>query len=125
MARKVRMLLALRCPPTPTALSVLNPGSSNFGLDKRRLEGAPNWRRDCERSPQNAKKILNSGNEPKDLLKRKKLSVFGWKNELVFECEKRRFEGKNRCQVTGFRGWGPGMTGEGLARVKPRRRQKW
>ena len=35
-----------------------------------------------------AEKILNSGNEPKDLLKRKELSFSGAQNELVFECQK-------------------------------------
>jgi hypothetical protein len=35
---------------------------------------------------ENTKKILNRGNEPKDLLKAKELEVSGVKNELVFQC---------------------------------------
>jgi hypothetical protein len=34
---------------------------------------------------ENRKKILNSGNEPKNILKAKKLAFSGAKNELVFE----------------------------------------
>jgi hypothetical protein len=37
---------------------------------------------------ENAKKILNRGNEPKDLLKTKELAFSGAKNELFFECHK-------------------------------------
>jgi hypothetical protein len=33
------------------------------------------------------KKILNSGNEPKNTLKTKGLAFSGAKNELVFECK--------------------------------------
>jgi hypothetical protein len=41
------------------------------------------------------KKILNRGNEPKDLLQAKELAVFGAKNELVFQCKRTQFELKN------------------------------
>jgi hypothetical protein len=37
---------------------------------------------------ENAKKILNRGNEPKDLLKTKELAFSGAKNELFLECHK-------------------------------------
>jgi hypothetical protein len=37
---------------------------------------------------ENRKKILNSGNEPKNILKAKELAFSGAKNELVFECNK-------------------------------------
>ena len=40
------------------------------------------------------KKILNSGNEPKDLLQRKELAFFGAKNELVFECKRTQKRGQ-------------------------------
>ena len=42
--------------------------------------------------------MLNSGNEPKDLLKRKELAFFGAKNELVFECKRTQ----KRWQKAGF-----------------------
>jgi len=42
-----------------------------------------------------AKKILNRGNEPKDLLQAKELAVFSAKNELVFQCKRTQFEPKN------------------------------
>jgi hypothetical protein len=38
-----------------------------------------------ENTSKNRKKILNRGNELKDLLKIKELAVFGETNELVFE----------------------------------------
>jgi hypothetical protein len=38
----------------------------------------------------NAKKILNRGNEAKDLLKTKELAFSGAKNELFPECNKRQ-----------------------------------
>jgi hypothetical protein len=37
---------------------------------------------------ENRKKILNSGNEPKNILKAKELAFPGAKNELVFERKK-------------------------------------
>jgi hypothetical protein len=43
----------------------------------------------------NAKKILNRGNEPKDLLKRQDLSFSGAQNELFLECKKTRSKPKN------------------------------
>ena len=46
-----------------------------------RLEGALNRRRDCGRLQRMSKKILNRGNEPKDLLETQHLAVFGAKNE--------------------------------------------
>jgi hypothetical protein len=52
----------------------------------------------------NAKKILNRGNEPKDLLETQHLAVL-WsekrtQNELDFECKKRRSTRKNSgCSV--------------------------
>jgi len=40
-----------------------------------------------EKGAENEKKILNSGNEPKDLFKRKELAFFWAKNELVFDAK--------------------------------------
>jgi hypothetical protein len=36
----------------------------------------------------NRKKILNRGNEPKNVFKAKELAFLGAKNELVFQCQK-------------------------------------
>jgi hypothetical protein len=41
-----------------------------------------NWPGGGRKSAENAKKILNRGNEPKDLLKTKELAFSGAKNEL-------------------------------------------
>jgi hypothetical protein len=43
----------------------------------------------------NTKKILNRGNEPKDLLKTKDLAFSGAQNELFLECKKPRSKRKN------------------------------
>jgi len=72
-----------------------------------RLEGALNRRRNCERLQRKSKKILNRGNEPKDLLETQHLAVF-WsekrtQNELDFECKKRLSKRKSRFRVPGSR----------------------
>ncbi|MGD0457614.1 MAG: hypothetical protein ABSC21_07695 [Terriglobia bacterium] len=46
-----------------------------------RLGGGGKW-------VENRKKILNSGNEPKNILKAKELAFSGAQNELVFERKK-------------------------------------
>jgi hypothetical protein len=43
---------------------------------------------------ENRKKILNSGNELKNMLKPKALALSGAKNELVFECKRTPIEAK-------------------------------
>ena len=50
-------------------------------------------------SAKNAKKILNRGNELKDLLKAKELAFSGAKNELFFEC----YKGQSKPRI------GPGI----------------
>jgi hypothetical protein len=45
---------------------------------------------------ENRKKILNSGNEPKNLLKTQGLSFSGTKNELVFECKNAKTNSKKQ-----------------------------
>jgi len=45
---------------------------------------------------ENAKKILNGGNEPKELLKTQHLAFLGAKNEPNFECKNSRSKRKNR-----------------------------
>jgi len=72
-----------------------------------RLEGALNPRRHCGRLQRKSKKILNRGNEPKDLLETQHLAVFWSKkrtqNELDFECKKRLSKRKSRFRVPGSR----------------------
>jgi len=48
---------------------------------------------------ENRKKILNSGNEPKNLLKAKELAFLGAKNELVFERKKGQSKPKKRPRI--------------------------
>ncbi|MGB9485346.1 MAG: hypothetical protein WCD04_04430, partial [Terriglobia bacterium] len=45
---------------------------------------------------ENRKKILNSGNEPKNVLKTQGLSFSGTKNELVFECKNAKTNSKKQ-----------------------------
>ena len=56
---------------------------------------------------ENAKKILNRGNELKDLLKTKDLGFFVAKSELktnyILSAKMRKSEPKNTAQVAGFR----------------------
>jgi len=56
---------------------------------------------------ENAKKILNRGNELKDLLKTKDLGILVAKNELktnsILSAKMRNLEPKNTAQVAGFR----------------------
>ena len=72
-----------------------------------RLEGALNRLRNCGRLQRKSKKILNRGNEPKDLLETQHLAVFWSKkrtqNELDFECKKRLSKRKSRFRVPGSR----------------------
>jgi hypothetical protein len=74
-----------------------------------RLEGALNRRRDCGRLQRKSKKILNRGNEPKDLLETQHLAVSGAKNELKTNSilsAKSAYQSGNagiRCQVPGVR----------------------
>ena len=51
---------------------------------------------------ENAEKILNRGNEPKDLLKRKELSFSGAQNELVFEGQKCQSKLRNGRKLRHF-----------------------
>jgi hypothetical protein len=50
---------------------------------------------------ENRKKILNRGNELKNLLKRKELLPLEAQNKLLFECKKPRTARKNRLQAPG------------------------
>jgi hypothetical protein len=79
------------------------------------LEGALNRPGTGGKWGENTKKILNRGNEAKDLLKRQDLAFSGAQNELFLECKKPRSKWESRFQVPGFkcqllglgaRGWG-------------------
>jgi hypothetical protein len=48
---------------------------------------------------ENRKKILNRGNEPKNVLKGKELTLSGAKNELVFERKKGQSKRKIRPKI--------------------------
>jgi hypothetical protein len=52
---------------------------------------------------ENRKKILNSGNEPKNMLTAKELAFSGAKKELVFECKKPANEPKKQVPGVRFR----------------------
>jgi hypothetical protein len=58
-----------------------NAGTERAKGTRNRLGGG-------SKQPENAKKILNRGNEPKDLLKSKDLAFSGAQNELFLECKK-------------------------------------
>jgi len=74
-----------------------------------RLEGALNRRRDCGRLQRKSKKILNRGNEPKDLLETQHLAVFWSENEpktnSILSAKSAYQSGKVGfgCQVPGVR----------------------
>jgi hypothetical protein len=71
---------------------------------KRGGEGGSESARRREKVGKNAKKILNRGNEPKDLLKTQGLAFSEPKNELFLECNKRQ---SNRRMGPGIRElWG-------------------
>jgi hypothetical protein len=55
---------------------------------KRRRQGKAKGTRQGGKRQGNAKKILNSGNEPTDLVQTKDLAFKNAKNELVFECKR-------------------------------------
>src|SRR5208337_282297 len=79
-----------------------------------RLEGALNRRRDCGRLQRKSKKILNRGNEPKDLLETQHLAVFGAKNELKTNSILSPRRAGFRCQVSGVRCQVPGARRAGF-----------
>jgi hypothetical protein len=58
-------------------------------------KGVANRRGGRGKCVENRKKILNSGNEPKNMLKTQELSFSGAKNELVFEGKRTQIKAKN------------------------------
>ena len=108
----------------------------------QRAKGVADRRGGRGKCVENRKKILNSGNEPKNVWKTTELSFSGAKNELVFECKNAKTNSKkrpknppfvrNRSQIRGSKGvsgWvstrGATQAAEKLAwRVIPRSRRR-
>jgi Na+-transporting NADH:ubiquinone oxidoreductase subunit NqrF len=63
-------------------------------LASERAKGVANRCGGRGKCAENRKKILNSGNEPKNVMKTKELSFSGAKNELVFECKRTPIKAK-------------------------------
>jgi len=63
---------------------------------QRAREGDSKTARKGRKTARNAKKILNRGNELKDLLTAQDLAFFGAKNELNFACKKEPIEAKKQ-----------------------------
>jgi hypothetical protein len=53
------------------------------------------WPAEGGKWQENARKILNRGNEPKDLLKTQHLAFLGAENEPNFECRRSRSKRKS------------------------------
>jgi len=63
-------------------------------LASERAKGAADRRGGRGKCVENRKKILNSGNEPKNVLKTRELSFSGAKNELVLEGKRTQIKAK-------------------------------
>ena len=63
-------------------------------LASERANGVADRRGSRGKCVENRKKILNSGNEPKNLLKTNELSFPGAKNELVLEGKRTQIKAK-------------------------------
>jgi hypothetical protein len=63
-------------------------------LASERAKGVRDQRGGRGKCAENRKKILNSGNEPKNVLKTKALAFSGAKNELVFEGKRTQIKAK-------------------------------
>jgi hypothetical protein len=85
-------------------------------LASERAKGVADRRGGNGKCIENRKKILNSGNEPKNVLKTKELSFSGAKNELVFERKKGQTNPKKRPKNNLLCGFEPGTVGECLRR---------
>jgi hypothetical protein len=64
--------------------------------------GVGNWRGGGGKCVEKRKKILNSGNEPKKLLKTKLLAFLGARNELVFECKRTQIKPQKEAKKPPF-----------------------
>jgi hypothetical protein len=63
-------------------------------LASERAKGVRDQRGGRGKCVENRKKILNSGNEPKNVLKTQELPFSGAKNELVFEGKRTQIKAK-------------------------------
>ena len=69
-------------------------------LASERAKGVANRRGGRGKCVENRKKILNSGNEPKNVLKTNGLAFSGAKNELVFEGKRTQIKAKKVAENT-------------------------
>jgi hypothetical protein len=67
-------------------------------MAQQRAQGVANRRGGRGKCVENRKKILNSGNEPKNMLKTQELSFSEAKNELVFEGKRTQIKAKNMAK---------------------------
>jgi hypothetical protein len=67
-------------------------------MAQQRAKGVADRRGGRGKCVENRKKILNSGNEPKNMLKTQELSFSGAKNELVFEGKRTQIKAKNMAK---------------------------
>jgi hypothetical protein len=63
-------------------------------LASERAKGVADRRGGRAKCAENRKKILNSGNEPKNVLKTQDLASSEAKNELAFECKRTQIKDK-------------------------------
>jgi hypothetical protein len=63
-------------------------------LASERAKGVRDQRGGSGKCVENRKKILNSGNEPKNMLKTQELAFLGAKNELGFEGKRTQIKAK-------------------------------
>jgi hypothetical protein len=68
-------------------------------LASERGKGVRNRPGSSRKSARNAKKILNRGNEAKNMLKAKELTFSGAQNELVFERKKAQSKRKMGLEI--------------------------
>ena len=116
LAPSTQPLIGNPRPLTPgTCILVLTRGSSRSSLCELSHEKACKRAREGVRSRpggggkwvENRKKILNSGNEPKNILKAKELAFSGAQNELFFERKKAQSKRKMgpKCRKLEDRNW--------------------
>ena len=79
-------------------------GWSMINAPADRFQGVPNRPGGGGKSAQKAKKILNRGNEPKDLLKTQELAFSGAQDELVFHRPRRQSRVRIRLKIDDL--WG-------------------
>ncbi len=101
----VPSIFSLTRPPTRGSLLALSQESAG---KRRRQRQAKGTRKGGKRQG-NAKKILNSGNKLKNVLKTKELAIFWAKNKVVFECKQTRIKPKKGAKKRLFVGHRTGI----------------